>query len=807
MKTKVLIYTLTIAISFIMGDRLPFFLEEERIYTAIELFPLDINQDKTDEILKVDDDNMQLFDQKGKFYWDFYFTPLTPKTVSVVDFNKDGLKEIFFSYAKSSIEFVDCYRPIKAGDLIKRLPTIRGVDKNHDGKWDGLVAAIDGIDANDDGNFDLLLSVGCSFDLQPRGLAVYDLISGKELWHYWIGPAVAKVIIEDLNNDQKPEIIIGTYSVANGCEANNTTDLESYVIVLDRKGKLIWQKNVGDYFTQTLVAVTDIDHDGLSEVIAAQSTGNPETEESDKLVIFEGKTGREKKFINTGENYWGMVCLDINQDGREEIITGNADGKIRVFDNNLEEIMNYPNKTGIEVMGVADLIGDGRKEIIATSEDNQLLIFNHKLNKISQLKLAQSILHQGFGIPYGAVKLVRYQKKKKLLIRQAINEKANFVLCRLSPVPLIKKSNYLISAIAINLIILGFLVFHILYWLLNYSEKIAKKFYSKITEIGYIIIDKKGKVKIANEQAGNLLGLKDLENSNLLARLKQSGLSELYNKIIKFKDFVNFPVTIKNGDAEKNLSVNFFELPRKNTFTIRIEDISKYVQLGKIEQWAPVAQKLAHGMKTPLMNIQLATQQLATTSNMENNLKTKQLLQNLNEEVMRLRKLTDGLLKFIKLSSLSLNLEDINVILKDLANKYLLSLPKKIKINLTLDEKIPKVMLDRAEIEYALSAIIDNALEAMPENGTLTINSVFKQTFENKFTDWVEIIIADTGKGIPVKYLDKIFDPYFSLDKPNGVGLGLTLAKQIVEKHRGNIQIQSKEGLGTSVIINLPINK
>ena len=804
MKSRVFIYTLILVFSLVQGEKLPFELKEERRFSGVEIFPIDVNQDKVDELLKVGKNDMRLFDQKGRFFWDFFFTPLVLKSVSVCDYNKDGLKEIFLTHSDGLNEIVECYRPTKTCEFIKRFTTVKDIDRNQDGKWDGGVTAIDGIDANDDGKFDLLLNVGCSFDLQPRGLAVYDFESGKELWHYWIGPCLADVILEDINKDGKPEIIIGTYSPGNGSEANNTSDTESYVIVLDRKGKLLWQKPIGEYFTKTLIAVSDIDQDGKKEVIATQSSRKQQSEEPDKILILVGETGREKKFLNTGDNFWGEVCLDINQDGKDEIITGNSDGKIRMFNADLDEILNFKNNTGIDVMGACDLIGDGRKEIITTTEDNKLIIFNSKLNAIAQMKLENNILDGGFGACFGTVKPVKTQKEKKLLIRIANKDESDFVLYRFEPVPFVKKPNYFIIIVFASIIFL-LILFYVLWQLNAFTERVAKRFYLKITEIGYILFDKKGKVRAANNQAEALLGLKDLSNSNLLKRLKQSGLEELYNKISSFKQLENVRFVIKTAEEEKVLSINFYSMPKRGTFVLRIEDMTRSVHLGKIESWAPVAQKLAHGIKTPLMNIQLSTQQLEDACQNEDKENAKKLVHNIGEEVMRLRKLTDGFLKFTRLSPPNLKPENINDILKELGNKYSISLPKAIKINYELEEKIPKALIDRAEIESALSVLVDNAIEAMENEGTLTIGTAFFQIFEDKIKDLVRILIADTGKGIPETYLKDVFSPYFVYDKPQGTGLGLPLAKKIIESHNGTIEINSKEGIGTTVIINLPV--
>jgi signal transduction histidine kinase len=69
---------------------------------------------------------------------------------------------------------------------------------------------------------------------------------------------------------------------------------------------------------------------------------------------------------------------------------------------------------------------------------------------------------------------------------------------------------------------------------------------------------------------------------------------------------------------------------------------------------------------------------------------------------------------------------------------------------------------------------------------------------------YVRIEVEDTGMGIPQKYLDKVFEPYFTYGKADGTGLGLALAKKIVEDHKGRMEIESKEGVGTTVAIVLP---
>ena len=166
-----------------------------------------------------------------------------------------------------------------------------------------------------------------------------------------------------------------------------------------------------------------------------------------------------------------------------------------------------------------------------------------------------------------------------------------------------------------------------------------------------------------------------------------------------------------------------------------------------------------------------------------------------------------------------------------------------IELRMELDEKLPAIALDEEGLSNALEIVIENAVEAMEsmkpqmnadERGgkeqprnldstkeeakrvlTVSTSRVEREipnspassvrSVSSVVQDFIRIEIADTGKGIPAKYLDKVFEPYFTMGKPQGTGLGLALAQKIIHDHRGKVEIESHEGIGTRVSILLPI--
>ena len=99
--------------------------------------------------------------------------------------------------------------------------------------------------------------------------------------------------------------------------------------------------------------------------------------------------------------------------------------------------------------------------------------------------------------------------------------------------------------------------------------------------------------------------------------------------------------------------------------------------------------------------------------------------------------------------------------------------------------------------------VLLNAVDATPEDGTIFVETAPIQ--KNGALDYVQIVIKDTGRGIPDEDLDKVFTPFFTT-KHEGSGLGLAISHQIIQEHQGSIEVESTKDQGTTFRINLPVN-
>jgi signal transduction histidine kinase len=211
-----------------------------------------------------------------------------------------------------------------------------------------------------------------------------------------------------------------------------------------------------------------------------------------------------------------------------------------------------------------------------------------------------------------------------------------------------------------------------------------------------------------------------------------------------------------------------------------------------------MAAKVTHEIRNPLsslgLNAELLDEELSGQSGME---EARALLFAMQDEIHRLTEITESYLRYSRLPAPSPKFDDLNQCMSATLEFMKEEIKEKnIVVKTVLATEPELVFFDRGQIRQALSNLIKNACDAMPDGGTLTV--------ETKINDGlVEIAVIDTGCGIPDESREKVFKSFYST-KSTGTGLGLPLVRQICIAHGGDARLESTSTKGSTFVLSIP---
>jgi two-component system NtrC family sensor kinase len=225
------------------------------------------------------------------------------------------------------------------------------------------------------------------------------------------------------------------------------------------------------------------------------------------------------------------------------------------------------------------------------------------------------------------------------------------------------------------------------------------------------------------------------------------------------------------------------------------------IQSRKLASLGTLTAGVAHELGNPLNNISMTAQtylELVDHLSKEDGI---DYMKTVLDESDRIKRIVQDLLDFSRTKEKDFTISDINKVMKNSLKLVQNMLDVSgIKTRLQLQENLPPVFIDENKIREVLVNLVTNAIHAMSAGDTLILRTNLAES-----TDPTIIIeIEDTGKGIPLEFLARIFDPFFSTKGTEGTGLGLSISYGIIKKHKGTINVRSKVGVGTTFTIELP---
>lgn len=316
-----------------------------------------------------------------------------------------------------------------------------------------------------------------------------------------------------------------------------------------------------------------------------------------------------------------------------------------------------------------------------------------------------------------------------------------------------------------------------------------------------------GEILWMNESLKNLLQIPYLKTIHSLEKRNQS----LYGAVLKLSagDQVVSAIAKDMNVFKILLSATTFQNENKTFKLIAFQNINEALDESESQAWQKLLSVMTHEIMNSVAPISSLAETLKdriqeTLAQPEN---SKEALNDIEMGISTIKKRSEGLLKFTEtyrsLSKITKAnvakfllielLEPIQQLMQPTLEK------KKINLEIILRDPLLNMEADAALIEQVLINLLLNAIDAVKDNPQPKIVISAETSLNNKVT----IKIADNGSGIPAELLDKIFIPFFSTKK-TGSGIGLSLCKQIMVLHKGNIQVQSKEGEGS--VIHLHFN-
>lgn len=557
------------------------------------------------------------------------------------------------------------------------------------------------------------------------------------------------VIFEDLNADGQGELVLVVNSSYSGGPRG--------IVVYDlSRRRILWQYMCG--CSPLFVRILDVNHDGRKEVlISGWSPHNGETvngtdDDHSYLIMLDAATGREinKKVLG---GYYTQVYFDIgdmNRDGLPEIIAAKGShrvepsdepGEIRILQGTTLETLNYIQDREVGFSEIRMMgIRGGEPQCVVGDSAGRVSVWDAALNLKGRTKLEIPAVIRAV-VPLGTEK---------------------------------KESSVFVQA--------GFNHLWILNEKLDRKQRLAIKDFSEMVEaLVWEIHDgpkndalvKTDRLYLVSAQGAGLSGLWPILSSRPAALL---ALLVLFNVF-----FLTGMRGARNAVVPSGMAPD--------------------------SHWSEAAQEIVHRMKSALFTIQLEAEKLKSPSKGgERGLSKADVLHSSSsilDDVADLKRKIRSVMKLLEMRQPEVTKVDLAALIEQTVKRYEELLKGKIEFRLDLDRDAGQINLDESLFTEALSNLIENAVEALPRGGwiKITLTAIYSPVIKAKKA--VEIEIEDNGAGIPSARLEEIFEPYYSTKK-DGAGIGLPIARRVVEAHGGRLTVQSKEGNGTRFAIILP---
>jgi two-component system, NtrC family, nitrogen regulation sensor histidine kinase NtrY len=326
---------------------------------------------------------------------------------------------------------------------------------------------------------------------------------------------------------------------------------------------------------------------------------------------------------------------------------------------------------------------------------------------------------------------------------------------------------------------------------------------------GVISIDAQGLVTTINHSAEKMLSLRAADiirksYKHILENQHADLAEEIYERFWeKREESLLKTLRMAVSGKPKLFMVNFNALKddsgRQIGLVMVFDDMTELEKAQRMAAWREVARRIAHEVKNPLTPISLSAQRLwRKYRETVNDPVFEECTRTIIDHTELIRNLVNEFSAFARFPTANPVLAELAPIITETVGLYREGHPN-ITFEMRIDDALPVMKLDRQQIKQTLINLIDNAVAAMGQEGTITI-----EAHHNPQTDTVTLAVADTGPGISEADKPFMFEPDFTTKK-TGMGLGLAIVSTIISDHKGKIHAENNHPTGARFVIELPV--
>ncbi len=741
-------------------------------------------------------------DEKPKDQWNFA-EKWIPQAVYFSDYNGDLYDEIYFFTIANDSLFLYAFDPRERNKFILYRQFINRAPRPNPHPqrlWDLHKPEAVFIDANGDGFKECFINLAAGFSLTPRELIRFDIARKKITARS--GPSGAYVLSPvpvDLDLDGTPEILMKNSSAPDNIHFPIPyKDDNAYLMVFDKNLNFYFPPKAFPEFRSNTISLPYKIGKRMFLFTSYFYLGSLDLNSKILLYDFKGRELREKMFPKGIR----LNPFIVTENNREQLyLISSESGEILKPNFNLEIVesikLDFPLTS---VLYQEDLDGDLEKELIAQTQSGFYLIISSDLKNCYKIPIKVELTD-----------ILNFYQKGNLGSELIIQKENHYYRYQFIKNPFYKWRVLLFSlAMIITYLVLTSLF---LAWQkLSVKVSVHRNLF-QFTSTGLCIINHRFQITYLNGNFEHHLFLSKHINSKVNfheALEERPAVINFIKNLIEKRTFQEKETSIRTDQGSKLILLRgsvlpgLFKIPAGFLIETILQD--QKVSTQKLELWTKTVQRMAHDIKTPLATLQLILQSIKMripNSPQTGNANIHKDIEIMDQELHRIREMTKHFLRFTNLEKPHLQPVSLKRIFKQVSKKFDYFTADGLDIKLDLDEIHDQFLADPVLLEMCFQVIIENAIDAMKGKGAIMISSSMIEQIDENFRQYLDIEIMDNGPGISPEIIDKIFDPFFTT-KENGTGMGLTLAKKIIEDHEGNIEITSKEGKPTQVRILLP---